>query len=192
MTVKERVVDLAPWLASALIVAGQVHLVSILLTPAVATRDAYARLNAAVKDQPAVNGVSLLPAAEPDTQILPFSDPAMVEGVCLFDLAKGALRVKGPADADTLLALSFNADGRIFHSATDRAAINGEINIVVGDAAQIASLEEDEGDEPPATEIRLTAPARTGFVLLRSFAKRPSDRENARERLSRMSCETTQ
>jgi uncharacterized membrane protein len=162
-----------------------VHIVSILLMPVVATRDAYARLAEAAVAAPVTKGVSVLPAAE----ILPFEDPAMAKGVCIYDLGKGLLRVKGAADGEDLLAISFHASGRIFHSMTDRSAIKGMIDIVVGDAGQIAALEADETEAAPVQEVRLTAPARRGFVLIRSFAKRPSDMARALERLRMMECE---
>jgi uncharacterized membrane protein len=189
MSLKERIVDLLPWVGAMFIIAGVVHIVSILLMPAVATRDAYARLAEAVNGAPVANGVALLPAVAPGEEVLPFEDSAMAEGVCLFDLGKGLLRVKGGADGEDLLALSFHASGRIFHSMTDRSAIKGQIDIVVGDANQIAALEADDEEETPVQEVRITAPARRGFVLMRSFAKRPSDMARARERLKTMACE---
>jgi uncharacterized membrane protein len=73
---------------------------------------------------------------------------------------------------------------------TDRSAIKGKIDIVIGDARQIDALTSaDEGDAPPPSEVRLTAPAKRGFVLIRSLAKRPSDQERARNRLSAISCQ---
>jgi hypothetical protein len=51
------------------------------------------------------------------------------------------------------------------------------------DALQSAS------DEASPQEVRITAPTKRGFVLVRSFAKRPSDQARARERLAAVRCE---
>jgi uncharacterized membrane protein len=193
MTVKDRFLDLAPWGMAALLIAGVVHIVSILLMPSVATRDAYARLVAVARAAETTSGgIALLAPLAPGAETLPFEDPAMAEGVCVFDLAKGLLRVRGGADGEDLLGLSFHAGGRVFHSMTDRSAIKGKIDIVVGDAGQIEAVEGDDAGAAPVQEVRITAPSRRGFVLIRSFAKRPSDQDRARQRIRAMSCEVFQ
>nr|WP_210340649.1 DUF1254 domain-containing protein [Methylocystis sp. Sn-Cys] len=176
-----------PWAAATLLVAGIVHIVSVLLMPAVAPQDAYARARAAVGDAPTFALVALPPMA-PGAEPLPFEDPAFAEGVCVYDLSKGMLRVTAPADGDDYLALSFHAKaGRIYHAITDRAAIKGKIDIVIGDDRQMDAL--SASDDAPQQQVRLTAPAKRGFVLVRSLAKRPSDMTRARERLATVMCE---
>jgi uncharacterized membrane protein len=173
-----------------------VHIVSVLLMPLVAPRHAYARLvEAAKSDRPANaetarNGVMLFDPPAPGPQLLPFEDPAMAEGVCLFDLAKGPLRLRVDIDSGDYLGLSFHdPSGAIFHSMTDRAANKGKIDIIVGDARQIEEMETSDSDETPPQETRLTAPSPLGFVLIRALAKRPSDYERARASVEAISCE---
>jgi len=191
MTMKARLVDLLPWAAATLVVAAIVHVVSILLMPEVAPRAALTRLSEIARDAELTpNGVVLLPAAAPGVEPLPNEDPAFAEGACLFDLAEGLLRVRASGDGDDFLGLSFHsAGGRVFHAMTDRSMIKGEIEFIVGLAAQIEELE-NEDEEAPPQEVHLTAPARRGFVLIRSLAKRPSDMARARERLRNVTCET--
>jgi uncharacterized membrane protein len=196
MTLKDRAFDILPWAIAALLIAGVVHIVSVLLTPLVAPRDAYASLRKAVETNgPAIakaaqNGVALLAPMTPDAQLLPFEDPAMVEGVCLFDLAKGPLHLLANVDGDDYFGLSFHsASGAIFHAMTDRASNKGKIDIVVGDARQIEDLEADDSDDAPLQETRLTAPSPLGVVLIRALAKRPSDYERARTVVEAVSCE---
>ena len=184
----DRFFDYLPWAAATLLVAGIVHIVSVLLMPAVAPQDAYARARAAVANAPAFALVALPPMA-PGAETLPFEDPAFAEGVCVYDLSKGMLRVTAPADGEDYLALSFHANaGRIYHAITDRAAIKGKIDIVIGDERQMDALQ-SASDDAPQQEVRLTAPAKRGFVLVRSLAKRPSDMMRARERLASATCE---
>ncbi|MGJ0391979.1 MAG: DUF1254 domain-containing protein [Methylocystis sp.] len=188
LTLPDRFFDFLPWAAATLFIAGIVHIVSVLLMPSVAPRDAYARVLAAVGDAPE-NRLVALPSMAPGAGPLPFEDPAFAEAVCVYDLSRGLLRVTAAADGEDYLALSFHARaGRVFHAITDRAAIKGKIDIVIGDERQMDALQ-SASDEAPAQEVRLTAPTKRGFVLVRSLAKRLSDRERARERLSSVTCE---
>lgn len=189
----DRYLEFVPWATATLLVAGFVHIVSVLLLPGLAPRAALIRLTEVARAAGADSGgVVLLPPMRPGAETLPFEDPAFAEAVCVFDLGKGLLRVTADADNENLIGLSFHAGaGRIFHAMTDRSAIKGKIDIVVGDARQIDALESAE-DEAPAQEVRLTAPTKRGFVLIRSFAKTASDEERARDRLRAVSCERFQ
>jgi uncharacterized membrane protein len=190
MRLRDRALDLLPWAIATLIVAGLVHIVSVLLMPAVAPRDALARLEAAsALAKTTEKGVTLLAPAGSKEAPLPFEDPAMVEGVCLFDLSKGMVRVNGAVEGDEFLAISFHSgSGKIFHAMTDRSAIKGKIDFVVGDARQIDALESGDSDEAPPQEVRLTSPSRRGFVLIRALARRPYEQERALARVSSLSC----
>ncbi len=190
MKLFDRFIDALPWIVATLFVAGIVHIVSVLLMPEVAPRDAFARLAAAAQTaETTKEGVAILPRAAPGAEIVPFEDPALAEGVCLFDLSKGLLRVRANAEGEDFLAVSFHArTGRVFHALTDRSAIKGKIDIVVGDARQIEALESEE-EEAPTQEVRVASPTKRGFVLIRSLAKRPTDRERAEQRVRSVACE---
>lgn len=187
----ERLLDILPWALATFCVAGSVHIISVLLMPEVAPRNAFARLQAAARAAEATPlGVALLPPPTPGAQITPFEDAALAEGVCLFDLSTGMMRVRADADADDLLALSFHArTGRVFHAVTDRSAIKGKIDVMIGDARQIEALEGQDEEAPPQ-QVRVASPTKRGFVLIRSLAKRASDRDRAERRLRAVACET--
>ncbi|MEK4035626.1 DUF1254 domain-containing protein [Methylocystis sp. IM3] len=187
LTLPDRFFDYLPWAAATLLIAGIVHLVSVLLMPAVAPNTAYARVLRVVAEAPSEKLVALPPAA-PGAERLPFEDPAFAEGVCVYDLSKGLLRVSTAAEGDDFLAFSFHSGGgRLYHAITDRAAIKGKIDIVVGDERQIDALQ-GMSDEAPPQEVRLTSPTKRGFVLIRAFAKRPGDQARARERINAVNC----
>jgi uncharacterized membrane protein len=194
MTPKDRAINILPWAAAMFLIAAIVHIVSVLLMPAVAPRDAYARLlEASQNAKTTPGGVLLLQTAGTGAGPLPFEDPAMSEGACLFNLSKGPLHVRANIEneEDNYLGVSFhNAGGAIFHAMTDRASIKGKIDIVVGNARQIEDLEADDEEEAPPEQIRLAAPSQRGFVLIRSLAKRPSDFERSRSGVEAVSCET--
>lgn len=191
MTFSDRLLHALPWFVATLLVAGIVHIVSVLLMPAVAPNDAFTRLSVATRHaQTTDGGVALLAPQEPGAEVVPFEDPSLAEGVCIFDLSKGPLRVRASVDGEDFLAVSFHArTGRVFHAMTDRSAIKGKIDIVVGDAQQIDALESEETDDAPTQEIRVASPSKDGFILIRSLAKRPSDRERAEQRVRAVACE---
>jgi uncharacterized membrane protein len=197
MRLKDQVIDILPWAIAMFLIAAIVHIVSVLLMPAVAPRDAYARLLEASKNAKAAPG-GVLPLQAAGTSVagpLPFEDPATSEGACLFNLSNGLLHVRASVDneEDNYLGVSFHtAGGAIFHAMTDRASIKGKIDVIVGNARQIDEIEADDDQEAPPEQIRLTAPSQRGFVLIRSLAKRPSDFERSRSSVEAVSCETIQ
>ncbi len=192
MNFPDRILDFLPWAITAVLIGGIVHLVSILLMPVVAPNDAYHRLLAAAESLPPTsNHFVPLEAAAPDKQLLPFEDPALAEGACVYDLSGGLLRVTAPTDGENFLGISFHsALGPIFHAVSDRGANKGRIEIVLGQAPQIEDLEEADPDNgPPPTETRVTAPSARGFVLIRAFAKRGSDFQRAQAAVNAVKCE---
>lgn len=190
LTIPDRFLDILPWAIATLLIAGIVHIVSVLLMPTVAPRDALARLAAYAKTANPAGGLALLPPMAPGSETLPFEDPSFAEAVCVYDLTKGPFRITTSTDGEDFLGLSFHASaGRIYHSMTDRSAIKGKIDIVIADARQIDALQSADDEDAPPQEVRLTAPTKRGFVLIRSLAKRASDQERARNRLRAVTCQ---
>ena len=193
MSLRDRLLDLLPWSIAALFLAGAVHIVSILLMPYLAPKDAYHRLlDAAKAQQASSSGVVRLEATSPGDPLLPSEDPALAEGACVYDLSGGLLRLTATVDGENFLGISFHsAVGPVFHALTDRGADKNKIEIVLGQAPQIEDLEEaDPEDGPPPSETRVTAPGPRGFVLIRALAKRGSDVERARAAVNAVKCES--
>ena len=181
----ERLAGLAPWLAASLIVAGIVHLGSILLMPRVAPHDAFARLAAYFVD----GGVRLLPSVEPGKEVLPFLDPAFAYAACGYDLAHGPLRLKASLAQGPLVTISFHSrHGVVFYAFTDRAASRGSIDVLVLTAQQLADIEAQDNEDEPPQELRLLAPESKGFVLLRALARWPGEIAAAQARLAGIEC----
>jgi uncharacterized membrane protein len=168
-------------------VAGIVHIVSILAIPRLVESDPFTRLSALVT--PA--RMQLLPRPAPGSRLLPFSDPAVVRGVCLFDLSKQPLRVVGTNDSERLLTLSFRTrDGHVFFSMTDQAAVRGELNILVVSPSQLEEVEAtSSADEEPSQELRLVAPSLQGIILVDALSALPGEWGRAEERVMSIKCE---
>ena len=180
---ENRLIAALATLAIVVLTAALTHLSAILLLPEVASKDAVSLL--AAHNKP--NTMALLTAA---SDPIPFTDPATVQGVCLFDLAKAPLRVRARTEPGRLLTLSFRAaDGRIFYSMTDRAALHDTIDIRLVTADQLKVIEAgDNEDEALPSELRLQAPSTKGLLLVAALVARPSEAQDAADRIKAVSC----
>lgn len=166
------------------LVAGSVHVVSLLALPHLATNDAYSRLDRISGE----NTMTLIPAE--DAAALPFAEPAMALAICRYDLGPGPLRLTAPA-GDTFLSLSFMEPGtRIFHGLTDRAALQGNIEVVLATDAQLARINTLDAPDELVQEIRVRSPQVRGMVVVKAFYPFPSQRIEAEELLARAGCES--
>lgn len=169
------------------LVAGAVHLASVLAIPQLAARDAYARI-AQVTAAP--NGFTPLPRPAPGAEILPRQDPMLARAACRFDLSEGPVRVRVDlSQLDGLLLLSFHdRQGATFYATTDRGAWRGRIDVLLVTPLQREEVEAQDPDDEAPQELRLTAPGVEGFVLAGSLALDEADMEAARRRTSLATC----
>lgn len=175
------------WLLGTVLVASIVHITSVFLLPALAQMDSYSRL-APLLDG---DGFRVLPAATPDAETLPFTDPGTVLAVCRYDLARGPWRVRIAIDSEALTSLSFRSrTGTVFHVLTDRAALRGKLDVLLGTVAQIDAAEAADSDDSPTREVRLVAPTTTGMVFVRAMPPSAGGMETLRRRLSAADCRT--
>lgn len=190
MTNFDRALAALLWLLGVVFLAGIVHVLAIFYRPGHAAKDPMARLSVLAK--PAQ--MTLLPRPAPGASFSPFADPAVVQGFCTFDLARGPLHLHGEVEKDRLLSFSFRTpEGLAFYSLSDRAAQQGKLDILLLSAAQLEELEtgEDTDDEGArAQELRLVSPTPTGFVLVGALAEFQSEALLAEQRVKAVSCET--
>jgi uncharacterized membrane protein len=181
----DRLLGALPFLFGAMIIAGIVHIMSILAMPRLAPRDAYARIAALAP----FARMTPLPRIEPGQEFAPFEDPAMVAAACRYDLDRGPLRLRGSFVGDALVLLSFHARfGDVFYSVTDRSATRGGLDIHVLTSDQLATIEAYDSEDELPSELRLVAPEKIGFVILRTLADQPGDTAAAMQRLSAITC----
>ena len=182
-----RLINALPWVLATVLVAGLTHFVAILILPKVATRDAYDRLAA---NGSAVDHMVLLPTSSPGASLIPFQDPATVQGLCFFDVGKEPVRVKARVEEGRLLTLSFRTrEGRVFYAMTDRAALHDVIDIRLVSESQLQLVEagDDEEQGLPA-ELRLKTPAPMGLIVATALIARPGDRADAEARIKAIDC----
>ncbi len=189
MTRREAILDWiaanGPWAAGVLIVAGIVHIVSILAMPRLAPRDAFARME---RLAPA-HRMTLLPAASPEGGSPPFEDPALVQGVCRYDLAAGPVRLRAELSSDVLTLFSFHARfGQLYYSMTDRSATRGKLDVLLVTPAQLEAVEANDSEDELPQELRILAPTLQGFILARALAERAGDLDETRKRVMAIGC----
>ena len=187
MSAGARLIEVVVGLAILLLVAGLTHILVILLLPTVASKDAYNLLAARFNHG---GGLVLLAPSKPGDTLIPFRDPATVQGLCFYDLSKGPARVRLKTEEGRLLTLSFRTlEGRVFYSMTDKAALNGAIDIRLLTEAQLKVVEDaDDEDQGLPTELRLKSPGLKGLLVATALIARPSEAHDAEDRIKAISC----
>ena len=184
----DRLAELAfavlPWVAGCLIIAGIVHLTSILAMPRLAPNDAFAR----IAEVAPPHKIVLLDPASPAGSA-PFDDPALVQGVCRYDLSEGPVRLRATLPPDRLMLFSFHARyGQLYYSMTDRSATRGKLDVLLVTRQQLDVIEAKDSEDELPQDLRIIAPTLRGFLLFRALAEYPDDVAEARARILSMSC----
>ncbi|EJW09382.1 hypothetical protein A33M_1520 [Rhodovulum sp. PH10] len=157
------------WLLAGLILGGIVHLVTILVLPETAPRDAYARLEPITK----VNDFTLLPAPSPDQALLPYMDPAFAASVCRYDLATGAIKLTAPVSQAYTSVTFYTRNGIAYYAINDRAAGKKIIELDLMTTAQREALPTEE-DVTAADRLIVESPTPTGLIVVRALSPEPS------------------
>jgi uncharacterized membrane protein len=174
-----------PWVAAVLVVAGLVHITSILAMPRLAPNDAFTRIAALAP----LHRMTLLPPVAADDLATPYEDPALAQGVCRYDLSQGPLRLRATLAPDALLLFSFHARfGQVYYSMTDRSATRGRLEMLLLTQQQLEAVEAQDSEDELPQELRLVAPTLQGFLLLRALAERPGEYVEAQKRIAAIGC----
>jgi uncharacterized membrane protein len=181
----DAIVGLLPWGAAVIVIAGITHLVSILAMPRLAPKDSFARMAMITP----LNRTTLLTNSGPGKNNSPFDDPALAQGVCRYDLAQGAVRLRASLTPESLMMLSFHSRyGDVFYSMTDRSAPRGRLDVLLLTQAQLDDVEAEDNEDELPQELRIVAPTREGFLLFRALAELPGEIDDARRRITSIAC----
>ena len=173
------------WCLAVLMIAAIVHISSIFLLPSVAARDSFVRLTAVT----ASPGFTLLPSPTPGDESLPFADPGTILAACRYDLAASPWRIRVDIDSEAMTSLSFyGRKGTVFHTLTDRAALRGRLDVMLGTAAQVDAAEAADTEDVPVKEVRLVSPSQSGTVVIRAMASSRARERALRQRLEAAEC----
>jgi uncharacterized membrane protein len=167
----ERRLDLAFYAVGALVIAGIVHIGSVLLLPRRSEADAFARIRA-LSHGALLQTVVGPPAA---AGFLPYRDPAMSTSYCMYDLDAGPVRISiNVSGSDFLTVSTHGRHGRAFYALTNRSASHGTVALTLMTAAQITAAETQDTGEGALQDLRVLAPEPKGFVAVQALAVTPS------------------
>lgn len=168
------------------VVAALTHIASLLLAPAMAEHDAFARV-AALTEAPFKTVA--LPKATPATRAFPYADPAEAASVCRYDLSGGPVRARGPLSEPGFASLSFHSRrGVIFYALTDRAAARGRMDALIVTPEQLRVLASHDDEDNPSDDLRIVSPTVQGFVMMRALSRAPDDWPAAARETAAMTC----
>ncbi len=171
--------------AITVVLAAIVHLVTILVIPSFATRDAWSRINEIAEPV----GITLLPRARPGDEVLPGLDPAIVYGACLFNLNDGPFAITAPMPGDYWSVSFHTREGVIFYAVNDEAAASRRFDIEIRDARQMRQFRL-EYPEPDEEILTIEAPGEIGFALIRALVSKQSLRPRVEAAVAATVCET--
>ena len=106
------------WLLAGALLGGIVHLVAVLILPRTATQDAYSRLTPIAP----VNTVAAVPQPAPQSEVMPFMDPAFATAVCRYDLTEGPIKLSVPVSAAYTSVSFYTRRGVAYYAINDRSA----------------------------------------------------------------------
>ncbi len=172
-----------------LVLAGLVHVATVLAIPYLAAGDALARSRATLANDTSVlvHAAETGGPAEPAEGWLPPQDPAVAVGVCAYDLDDGPVRIT--AETGPLIeTIALHGRSGAYYAITDQAAVRGTVELVIMTRRQfdeaLATADEDERNR----DVRIVAPSRQGFVSVRVLAALPSQQAQANEAARSVSC----
>jgi uncharacterized membrane protein len=177
------VIRLALWLLGGLLLGGIVHLATVLMLPAMATQDAYARVSAVAP----VNAVIPIPPPTPEKAVMPFMDPAFAVSVCRYDLARGPLKFSVPISPAYTSVSFYTRSDVAYYAINDRAAGRRMIELDLMTTDQRAALPENE-EITAADRLIVTSPTTTGLIVIRALAPEPGLVAAARAALAAAQC----
>jgi uncharacterized membrane protein len=178
-----RIGDVAAFLVGIFMLAGAIHISTILLVPFYAESDGWSRLAPLA----GVDQFAEITAADTGAAGVGGLDPLFINGACRLQIGNEPAGLTVDA-RDRLWSLAlYNPRGTIIFSLNDRTAVGGRLDMVVVTPAQNARLQ----DAPSATldqTIIVESASNELVALLRLFASTESGRQEARRVLEQAEC----
>jgi uncharacterized membrane protein len=175
------------WLLGGVLLGGIVHLATVLWLPRTATQDAYSRLTPITP----VNSVATLAVPSPDTNVLPFMDPAFATAICRYDLANGPLQLSLAVTQGYTSVSFYTRFGVAYYAINDRAAGRRVIELDLMTEQQHNQMPEEE-DVTTADRLIVESPTLSGVIVLKALATEPGLMPTARDALATGRCRRQQ
>lgn len=172
-----------------LVLAALVHVAVVLAIPTLSEVDALSRARSSetLDHAMAVYTLATGDAPAPTEAWLPIPDPAVAVGLCAYNLADGPMRVSART-GPLMLSLAVHGRRGAFYAVTDQAAVRGALDLVILTRAQYDEALANEDDNDVTRDVRIVAPDREGFVVVRVIAALPGQRPSANAAVQAVSC----
>lgn len=171
-------------LALALVLAGIVHVLIILLIPSYATKDAWAKLESIGEPWK----FSIVATPNSKNKKLPLVDPAFGIAACRYDLGVAPLKVTAEGILPFWSVAIFDRKGRNIYSFNDRTAIERRLFLILVDPVQMAQLRKNPPVESEQA-VLVESDTKQGFVLIRAYQQDESWKPTVTKFLSDAKCE---
>jgi len=184
MQLMGKVAELARVIACVALMAACVHIVAVLIVPALSRADAYSLVTRLAPEL-------RLAALDPGQAILDgMEDPDVAATVCAFDLAKGPVKLSLPVSPDGFSSIALHQEGGgAFFALSNSAAENGRIEVVALTPGQALERAAEDDEDNPSGEVRAVSSRTRGFAVFRALALLPSQRRAAAALVAGGSCQ---
>ena len=170
------------FVVATLLLAGAVHICTILLVPVLATSDGWSRLDALAGEEQFAEIV-----AEASGAGVPGLDPLFVNGTCRIRLQDAPAAVTTGADDRFWSLALYDPQGTIIFSLNDRTAVDGRLDMLVVNPTQNATLRLAPADVA-GERVVVESQFDDLVALLRLFAPTEAARAESRRILSESEC----
>ncbi|SJZ65696.1 DUF1254 domain-containing protein [Consotaella salsifontis] len=174
-----------------LVGAAIVHIAVILTIPHVAERDAWGRLSGlgdlwkVIQIDGATGTVA---GVREGPEHFAFLDPAFAIASCRFALGDGPAHLYSPEKTDFWSASVYDRQGNNRYSISDRSAVGGAFDLIVGTPDQLLESRVNSADQDE-TQIPVEADFSEGYVILRALIEHESERASVNAFSRSMHCE---
>ena len=165
-----------------LLLAGAVHICTILLVPVLATSDGWSRLDLQAGEEQFAEILT-----EESGTSVPGLDPLFVHGACRIRLQEAPAAVTTGADDRFWSLALYDPQGTIIFSLNDRTAVDGRLDMLVVNPTQNATLRFAPADIV-GERIVVESQFDDLVALLRLFAPTEAARVESRRILSESEC----
>jgi len=169
----------------ALILAGLIHIATVIGLPQVAPQNAWNRLQPLAD----ANKLVVLPAASPAHQSLPLMAPDMRYAFCRYDVTRGPVRISTQIMDELWMIAFYLPNGVNFYTISGGDINRKQIEILISTESNVLLDTETDALYESDDVVGVTAPENQGLALIRVPLAGSSYAERAEQALRQATCE---
>ncbi|WP_062208161.1 hypothetical protein [Aureimonas sp. AU12] len=162
-----------------LVGAAVIHIAIVFAIPGQAENDAWSRLSrlGPIFSVVRIEGdpIGAAAAPEPRPADFVFVDPAFIAAACRFTTEAGPVRLYAEAETSFWTASIYGANGDNLYSISERVALDGRLDLLVGTREQL-DLARVEGSAADPQSIPVELPVSEGYLTVRALVGAQSER----------------